>query len=642
MTHSHLFVVLNRAGITVKSPTRFHPSARMWLRSSHRCFIPPMSSTEGANPSTSESSPPEAVLPRSVDIELELDGGGLTGGVSERAFEAVAISFSREMSRLVDITDPLDSHHFMNARHPAGNTRRVRAHLAVASPMPGSFLAEYERQQREEQERRQAEAPPVEAQQEEAPAQEPEGSEETRAEGDGEAQADAEAQTEGAGADEDPDDDEEEAIEIEEEDDDDRLDYFLSRHTEFRLMEALGVGPVGNFGQNQPTLRSRTVQKQMLVTDPNHLPWKERVAMFEDKEKEYDRVVEHFEFLKTDQRTVEVGPEKFFCADERVVLDLMERAVKFDLESYDLLEHLKKTRDEKDGFYGGGLTISQAERDLGAFLLSNECKFKIKGKDVFEIGCGAGLLGILACKKRCGRLTVQDFNGPVLKCFTRNNFFLNDINAALVEFFDGDWFELTKVLRTRQFDLILAAETIYNAKSYEKLHDLMFKTLKDNGYIYLAAQEKPSEEPSKEPSEESSKKPCEELSKEPSEKPSTEPSEEPSKNPSEEPSKEPSEEPSNKPSEEPSKKPPEKPSEEPSVGSVSGFLDYIRKEGKFRAEVKWTSESQTKVLELRKAPSHKLMTNMKQSQKRNRARAMRGRTKPVKKAEATAAAPKPK
>ncbi|KAK0417288.1 hypothetical protein QR680_012922 [Steinernema hermaphroditum] len=243
------------------------------------------------------------------------------------------------------------------------------------------------------------------------------------------------------------------------------------------------------------------------------------------------------EFLGREQNCVEVGAEKtrLFYVNEKVVRQLMEEDAKGDAATEALLEHLK-THDVKEGIYEGGLKVWEGALDLANFLLSGACDFQFEGKDIFEVGCGAGLLGILASKKGCRRVVVQDYNEEVLRFFTRNNFVINDLDVEEAEFIHGDWQALAGILGPEQFDLIVTAETIYNEESYAKLHDLMFKTLRTDGKVYLAAKV-----------------------------------------------------------------------EYFGVGgSLGAFLHYVRKQGKFHAEVKWISSSAVprKIIGLKKtAPS---------------------------------------
>uniref|UniRef100_A0A1I7Z645 protein-histidine N-methyltransferase n=1 Tax=Steinernema glaseri TaxID=37863 RepID=A0A1I7Z645_9BILA len=239
------------------------------------------------------------------------------------------------------------------------------------------------------------------------------------------------------------------------------------------------------------------------------------------------------ELLSKEPNCVEVGAQKtkLFYANEKVVQELMAEDAKTNPTTQALLEHLK-THDVKEGIYEGGLKVWEGALDLANFLLSPDCPVQLEGSDVFEIGCGAGLLGVLASKMGCGRVVMQDYNDVVLNFFTRTNFIINDIDDRRVEYVHGDWKDVTGELGAEQFDVIVTAETIYNEDSYSKLHDLMFKTLKKNGRAYLAAK-----------------------------------------------------------------------IEYFGVGgSLGAFLHYVRTQGKFQAEVKWTSSSSVprKVIELTK------------------------------------------
>ncbi|TKR78138.1 hypothetical protein L596_018994 [Steinernema carpocapsae] len=354
----------------------------------------------------------------------------------------------------------------------------------------------------------------------------------------------------------------------------------------FRLMEALGVGPFnGGFSHLTnsflaPPSRNRTA----IVPDPNHLSWKERVKMFESIEDEYDKIVEYFEHLKTDKECFEVGEnkKKFYTLNKKIIKELLMKKASANSAADILLRHLvgcqhKTLRsalagdgmsdnvisdlktcissdqfnvdDVKPGVYEGGLKVWEGELVLANFLVSKECTYAIKGKNVLEVGCGSGLLGVLACKEKCGRLVVHDYSDIVVECYTKSNFYINDINAKLVEYIHGDWQRVARSQRARQYDLILTAETIHSEETYYSLHDLLFKVLKDNGHIYVAGKAE-------------------------------------------------------------------------HIGSnESGFLKYVRKEGKFRAEVVWTSLSEDpsyKIMEMRKSPSHKLTTAMRPSKKKMR------------------------
>ncbi|TKR78142.1 hypothetical protein L596_018998 [Steinernema carpocapsae] len=238
-------------------------------------------------------------------------------------------------------------------------------------------------------------------------------------------------------------------------------------------------------------------------------------------------------FLRRDLNCVEIGKEKLqlFYLNDKIVNELLDIQAAVDAKDRELVEYLR-THDIKEGIYEGGFKVWEGALDLANFLLSEECAYSLDGKEVLDIGCGAGLLGILAKKKNGSRIVMQDYNEAVLNCFTRNNFNINGVDTDHVEFVHGDWADVANSMQPKQFDVMLTAETIYNEESYAKLHDLMLKTLKDNGCVFLAAK-----------------------------------------------------------------------LEYFGVGgSLGGFLFHVRKEGKFRADVQWTSKSAVprKIVELRK------------------------------------------
>ncbi|XP_050310575.1 histidine protein methyltransferase 1 homolog isoform X2 [Anthonomus grandis grandis] len=141
--------------------------------------------------------------------------------------------------------------------------------------------------------------------------------------------------------------------------------------------------------------------------------------------------------------------------------------------------------DLQNGVYEGGLKVWECTFDLINHL--TELKLDLKGKNVLDLGCGAGLLGILSLHVGALRCTFQDYNLEVLKYVTVPNLKLNGEELLdRSEFYSGDWESFFNQL-TQKFDLILTSETIYNIDCYEKLHSTFEKLLKPDGAIYLAA-----------------------------------------------------------------------------------------------------------------------------------------------------------
>ena len=162
-----------------------------------------------------------------------------------------------------------------------------------------------------------------------------------------------------------------------------------------------------------------------------------------------------------------------------------------------LIEH----SDIRTGVYEGGFKIWECSIDLVQFLNLNN--IDTKGKDVLELGCGGGLPGIYCLLKEANSVCFQDFNEEVIDYFTIPNLFVNiekcdNLNFGGEEmvnflnckavFLSGDWKGVDTFLKTesRQYDLILSSETIYNPKNYPVFHDLICNCLKRTGYALLA------------------------------------------------------------------------------------------------------------------------------------------------------------
>ncbi|CAH1232745.1 histidine protein methyltransferase 1 homolog [Branchiostoma lanceolatum] len=144
--------------------------------------------------------------------------------------------------------------------------------------------------------------------------------------------------------------------------------------------------------------------------------------------------------------------------------------------------------------YEGGMKIWECSVDLVQYL--SEIALSWAGLMVLELGCGAGLPGILALTKGAERIHFQDYNEEVLQNVTIPNVVLNTgagLDAARCRFFGGDWGGVQELLTeesestNNKYDVILTSETIYNTDSYQKLHDLMKSVLAPHGTVYLAA-----------------------------------------------------------------------------------------------------------------------------------------------------------
>ncbi|XP_072767645.1 histidine protein methyltransferase 1 homolog isoform X2 [Anoplolepis gracilipes] len=140
--------------------------------------------------------------------------------------------------------------------------------------------------------------------------------------------------------------------------------------------------------------------------------------------------------------------------------------------------------------YEGGLKIWECTFDLSQYIL--EEKIELKDKLIMDLGCGAGLIGLIALLKN-STVHFQDYNAEVLRSVTIPNVLLNfDNHANLLtkcEFYAGDWASLVTLFdddENKKYDYIFTSETIYNPENHKKLYEIFKKRLKINGLGFVA------------------------------------------------------------------------------------------------------------------------------------------------------------
>lgn len=199
-----------------------------------------------------------------------------------------------------------------------------------------------------------------------------------------------------------------------------------------------------------------------------------------------------------------------------------------------IISHTAEQRSDLiSGVYEGGLKVWECTYDL-LDLIEREGQ-TFGGKAVLDLGCGAGLLGILALKRGARRVHFQDYNSTVIEQLTVSNVILNcqeddevdsddcaegrgkgggkmktkqeekdgnpppkrraeDVSQqpllAKCRFFSGDWSTfltlVNKDVQQPKYDIILTSETIYNTAYYPALHDTLHNLLAPDGLVYLA------------------------------------------------------------------------------------------------------------------------------------------------------------
>ncbi len=144
--------------------------------------------------------------------------------------------------------------------------------------------------------------------------------------------------------------------------------------------------------------------------------------------------------------------------------------------------------------YEGGMKIWECSIDLVNYLHSNDNDKDhelIRDKHVLELGCGAGVPGLYCASLGEARaVDLTDFNAEVIDFVTMPNFKVNNVlNRG--RFYSGDWSDFLALKQSenssKQYDLILTSETIYNEENYAKLLAIFECLLAESGKVLLAA-----------------------------------------------------------------------------------------------------------------------------------------------------------
>ncbi|XP_032666016.1 histidine protein methyltransferase 1 homolog isoform X2 [Odontomachus brunneus] len=205
--------------------------------------------------------------------------------------------------------------------------------------------------------------------------------------------------------------------------------------------------------------------------------------------------------LQITSEQIEEKYEGDYCTETKVFPGYNLRLIRFDkiMENFistwkqnqqNIVEAELQHSDLIPAKYEGGLKIWECTFDLGKYILKEE--IELKDKLVLDLGCGAGLTGILALLKN-SIVHFQDYNAEVLRFLTVPNVLLNFDDRTSVstrcELYAGDWESFAMLFdddENRRCDYIFTSETIYNPDNYRKLHDVFKKRLKIDGVVFVA------------------------------------------------------------------------------------------------------------------------------------------------------------
>ncbi|NWW03608.1 MET18 methyltransferase, partial [Oreocharis arfaki] len=204
-----------------------------------------------------------------------------------------------------------------------------------------------------------------------------------------------------------------------------------------------------------------------------------------------------------------------------VKLSVVEMTCSGDADSEGIVsKSVSSHSDLIPGVYEGGLKIWECTFDLMNYF--SEAEIEFTNKTVLDLGCGAGLLGIVALRGKADRVHFQDYNSTVIDEITLPNVVANCINEGRrmgsgkdrkaskppskrprkaegspdmlnrCRFFSGEWSQVSQLLLSSnkpfsKYDIILTCETIYNPDYYSALHDTLAQLLDKNGCVYLAS-----------------------------------------------------------------------------------------------------------------------------------------------------------
>ncbi len=151
------------------------------------------------------------------------------------------------------------------------------------------------------------------------------------------------------------------------------------------------------------------------------------------------------------------------------------------------------------GRYEGGYKVWECSIDLSRYIAKYADVSATFRPDamVIELGCGQGLVGVVALALGAGEVHFQDYDKDVIWNLTipvveENIQVIGATPGRKARFFAGDWGTLHADVLGPQglvnaYDVVLTTETIYNEEASKRLLSCIKSCLKPEGVCYLSA-----------------------------------------------------------------------------------------------------------------------------------------------------------
>lgn len=148
-------------------------------------------------------------------------------------------------------------------------------------------------------------------------------------------------------------------------------------------------------------------------------------------------------------------------------------------DTNDLLDRLDVDEFNKDERFPYWAEIWPSSIALSEYLCSKD----IYGKGLLELGCGVGVVGIVAALEGA-KVLMTDYEEDALK-FTRMNIEKNFTQAMLDPLVVVKYLDWRTPALSRKFDLIIGSDLIYEQRNHEPILNIIKQYLREDGEAIL-------------------------------------------------------------------------------------------------------------------------------------------------------------